>query len=231
MDYAKQLDAFLQWLYTNNISSTSQLLYHTLLMLNHQQQWAEYFGQSTPSLCNIINVSENTLKRARDELKENRLIHFIPGKNRGDMTQYHIPCLYKVDIEESGEKQEKNKKNKVSNIDTFSERSDQKVSMTDTLNSSDIQKVSNTDTLNSDISQKVSNIDTLTPKINQKVSMIDTLNSNNTQKVSITDTFSNWSDQKVSNMDTINSQQNVVQCQEVESEEDKISPEVIEAWT
>lgn len=95
MNYEKQYRAFLQYLQANKLDPYEQLLYHTLLMLNFQYGCPEYFEQTNPSLCALLNISKNTLKKSREGLKEKNLIDFISGNQKGDITKYMIVQLYK----------------------------------------------------------------------------------------------------------------------------------------
>jgi len=90
MNYIKQLNAFYDWLQANTLSSSAQLLYHV------KCGWIEYFQRTNQSLCGIMGVSENTLKRARNELKQKYLINFRSARKKGEITSYKIIELYKV---------------------------------------------------------------------------------------------------------------------------------------
>lgn len=99
MNYIKQLNALYDWLQSNRLSSSAQLLYHTLLMINNRCGWTEWFERTNQSLCGLIGIDEKTLIRARNELKQKGLIDFKSGSKKGEITRYKI-----IDLTSAGEK-------------------------------------------------------------------------------------------------------------------------------
>ena len=95
MNYIKQLNAFFDWLQRNSLSSSAQLLYYTLLVVNNSCGWIESFGRTNQSLSAIMGVSVNTLLKARNELQQKDLISFKKGR-KSDVTKYSITKLYEV---------------------------------------------------------------------------------------------------------------------------------------
>lgn len=94
MNYIKQLNAYYDWLQSNSLSSSAQLLYHTLLMVNNRCGWTEQFQRTNQSLCGVMGIDEKTLIKARNMLKQSNLIEFIPSKKKGEPTKYQILKLY-----------------------------------------------------------------------------------------------------------------------------------------
>ena len=99
MNYIKQLNALYDWLQSNHLSASAQLLYHTLLMINNSCGWTEWFQRTNQSICGLIGIDEKTLIRARNELKQKGLIDFKSGSKKGEITRYKI-----IDLTSAGEK-------------------------------------------------------------------------------------------------------------------------------
>lgn len=99
MNYIAQLNCFFDSLQSNYYSSTAQLLYHTLLMINNKCGWIDWFQRTNQSICDLTGMSENTLKRARNELKQLELIDFIQATKKGQITKYKIIMVSKCGVE------------------------------------------------------------------------------------------------------------------------------------
>lgn len=83
MNYIKQINAFEQWLETNHLSSSAQLLWYKLMNLFNKSGWSEWISVDNQRLMAAIKVSrEVTLKKVRDELLQTGLIEFEKGKKR-----------------------------------------------------------------------------------------------------------------------------------------------------
>lgn len=95
MNYMTQLNAFYELLQGNPMTSSEQLLYHTLLMVNNACGWLKWFQRTNQSLCGLIGIDEKTLIGARNKLKQRELIDFIPAKKKGEVTKYRIVELFK----------------------------------------------------------------------------------------------------------------------------------------
>lgn len=106
MNYIRELNAFYDWLQCNRLSTTAELLYHTLLMVNNRVGWTEWFQQTNQALAGLMGISVNTLKRARAELKQKGFIDFRPSSKKNEVTTYKILGV------------PSQTKNKVSNFDT-----------------------------------------------------------------------------------------------------------------
>lgn len=96
MNYLELLNRFYDLLQCSQVSNNAQLLYYTLLQIDNKCSWSDWFSRTNISLCGMMGVSENAMKRARAELKQMGLIDFKPSKRRGESTQYHI-CSARVD--------------------------------------------------------------------------------------------------------------------------------------
>ncbi|SMB97825.1 Helix-turn-helix domain-containing protein [Thermanaeromonas toyohensis ToBE] len=129
MNYIHQLNTFYDWLQCNRLSSSAQLLYHTLLMVNNRAGWTEWFQITNQALCGLMDVSENTLKRARNELKQKGLIEFKPSFKRNERTAYRIIPFDKVSKFDT---QSDTKQFSVSKIDTEVDTKTELVSKFDT---------------------------------------------------------------------------------------------------
>lgn len=98
MNYLELLNRFYDLLQCSQVSNNAQLLYYTLLQIDNKCSWLDWFSRTNVSLCGMMGVSENAMKRARAELKQMGLIDFKPSKRRGESTQYHI-CTVRKDIQ------------------------------------------------------------------------------------------------------------------------------------
>lgn len=133
MNSNQVLEQFYYWLQENSLSSNAIALYTILLALKQKSKNELYVRKSNEFLCSILNISENTLKKARDELKNNGLIDFEITTGRKNITKYLVL------LPESCNQIEVSKK--VSEFDTFCES--QSPSLDNTENNKDTeQKVS-----------------------------------------------------------------------------------------
>lgn len=90
MGYLELLNRFYDLLQRSQVSNNAQLLYYTLLQIDNKCSWSDWFSRTNISLCGMMGISENAMKRSRAELKQMGLIDFKPSKRRGESTQYHI---------------------------------------------------------------------------------------------------------------------------------------------
>ncbi len=92
MNYIKQINAFEQWLETNHLSSSAQLLWYKLMNLFNKSGWSEWISVDNQRLMAAIKVSrEVTLKKVRDELLQTGLIEFEKGKKA-------VPNRYRIKV-------------------------------------------------------------------------------------------------------------------------------------
>lgn len=90
MNYIKQINGFEQWLETNHLSSSAQLLWYKLMNLFNKSGWNEWISVDNQRLMAAIKVSrEATLIKVRDELIEAGLIELQKGK-KGFPNRYKI---------------------------------------------------------------------------------------------------------------------------------------------
>lgn len=94
MNYIEMLNRFYDIVQGGQVSSSAQLLYHTLLAINNKCGWIDWFARSNASLFGLLRISEKNLINARNELKQLGLIDFVTSKKRGTSTKYRI--LYQV---------------------------------------------------------------------------------------------------------------------------------------
>lgn len=93
--YEKLMCEFENYLISNNISTTAQILYHKLVYLSYKNNWKD-FSISNTDLARLLGIkSLHTLLSCRDELIENNLIiKYIKDENKTfskkNVTKYKI---------------------------------------------------------------------------------------------------------------------------------------------
>lgn len=95
-DFLKALDYRLM---EDGLTSTEQLLYHTLLMINNRKRWVDWFPCTDVYLTELMGMGRTAMKNARNGLKQAGLIDFKVSKRRGESTTYHICdefCTYSI---------------------------------------------------------------------------------------------------------------------------------------
>lgn len=81
MTYLDYLNGFNQWLETNALPASSQLMFYKLLHVFNRAGWPEYVGVDNLRLMTMIGIkSKTTALLARDKLVEAGLIRFRRGK-------------------------------------------------------------------------------------------------------------------------------------------------------
>ena len=181
MNSNQVLEQFYNWLQENSLSSNAIALYTILLALKQKSKNELYVRKSNEFLCSILNISENTLKKARNELKNNGLIDFEITTGRKNITKYLVL------LPESCNQIKVSKK--VSEFDTFPD------TFSDTFCESQSPGLDNT-VENKDIEQKVSTKGS--KKVSIKESKFDTFS----------DTFSESEEQENPYFSTVSNQQN-----------------------
>lgn len=114
-DFLKALDYRLM---EDGLTSTEQLLYHTLLMINNRKRWVDWFPCTDVYLTELMGMGRTAMKNARNGLKQAGLIDFKVSKRRGESTTYHICdefCTYSIGLQTcnkqtSNEQQTRNKR-------------------------------------------------------------------------------------------------------------------------
>ena len=72
----------------NPLTPTEQALYHELVSICNEEEWAVVFTCSNYDLCSPLQISENSLDKARFRLIQVGLIHYRSGKSRRQYGQY-----------------------------------------------------------------------------------------------------------------------------------------------
>ena len=90
MTYIERLNAFYAFLKRQPLSPQAKLLYYTLLQIDNERGWAQWFGVTNAHLCMFIGIGEKTLIRARKELADQRLIDVQASRTRGVATRYTL---------------------------------------------------------------------------------------------------------------------------------------------
>lgn len=70
------------------LSPASQLLYHELVAICNELKWKEVFRKKGSDLCCVLNMSEKTLIKSRNELSDAGLIYFKSSRDK------RIGCYY-----------------------------------------------------------------------------------------------------------------------------------------
>ncbi len=95
MTYIEYLNGFNQWLETNTLPSSSQLLYFKLLNVFNRMRWPEYVQLDNLRLMIMLDgASKTTVIKARDNLIEAGFILYQPGR-KGVQGRYALSLRYK----------------------------------------------------------------------------------------------------------------------------------------
>ena len=76
MNYIKEINAFYIKMETEALSTGAVALWHALLHINNRAGWIKRFTVAAAVLCYKTGLSESGFRRARQELREKRLISF-----------------------------------------------------------------------------------------------------------------------------------------------------------
>lgn len=99
MTYIDYLNDFNQWLETNALPASSQLLYYKLLYVFNRAGWPEDVGVDNLRLMVMLDgASKTTVIRARDKLISCGFIDYYKGK-KGAPNRYALSLRYKNDTE------------------------------------------------------------------------------------------------------------------------------------
>lgn len=98
MNYIKDMNAFFDWLETNQLDSTTQLLWFHLMGIANKSGWPEWFTVANITLQAKIGISENTLIKHRNYLKQfGRIDYISQGKKKaGKYHIIHFAALFEV---------------------------------------------------------------------------------------------------------------------------------------
>jgi hypothetical protein len=76
MNYIKEMNAFFDWLETNPSEATTQLLWFHLMGIANKSGWPEWFTVANITLQAKVGISENTLIKHRNYLKQSGRIEY-----------------------------------------------------------------------------------------------------------------------------------------------------------
>lgn len=110
------------------LTVTEQALYHELVALCNEDGWGEYFTCSNAELCDSLQITKNTLVKARAMLIQVGLICFESGKSRRTFSNYSFPTTsnFDIDKEQTRSNIEPEQTATRSNIDTVPHPKEQK---------------------------------------------------------------------------------------------------------
>ncbi|GIN86953.1 DNA damage-inducible protein DnaD [Heyndrickxia sporothermodurans] len=80
MNYIKELNAFYDWLEINELSPSAINLWYALMHINNKAGWVETFTVAESVLCVKTGLTDRTLRKVRNELKQKGRIDFISRK-------------------------------------------------------------------------------------------------------------------------------------------------------
>lgn len=90
MTYIDYLNSFHQWLETNALPASSQLMYFKLLNIFNRAGWPEYVGVDNLRLMLMTGIkSEKTAIQARDRLADAGFIAYQKGR-KGTPNRYSL---------------------------------------------------------------------------------------------------------------------------------------------
>lgn len=96
LNYIKELNAFYDWLELNELSSSAINLWYALMHINNKAGWAETFTVAESVLSVKTGLTDRTIRKCRNELKQKGLIDFVSRKGGK-------PPIYKIISFETGE--------------------------------------------------------------------------------------------------------------------------------
>ena len=82
MNYIKELNAFYDWLELNELSPSAINLWYALMHINNKAGWTETFTVAESVLCVKTGLTDRTLRKVRNELKQKGRIDFISRKGK-----------------------------------------------------------------------------------------------------------------------------------------------------
>ncbi|WP_099188497.1 DnaD domain protein [Tepidibacter mesophilus] len=80
MNYLKEINAFYDWLETNELSASAVNLWFALMHINNKAGWVETFTVAESTLSIKTRLSGRTIRNARNELKQKERIDFKSRK-------------------------------------------------------------------------------------------------------------------------------------------------------
>lgn len=82
MNYIKEINAFYDWLELNDVSPSAINLWYALMHINNKSGWASSFTVAESVLCVKTGLSDRTLRKVRNELKQLGRIDFASRKGK-----------------------------------------------------------------------------------------------------------------------------------------------------
>ncbi|MCM3178552.1 hypothetical protein [Cytobacillus horneckiae] len=76
MNYIKELNAFYDWLELNELSASAINLWYALMHINNKAGWAETFTVAESVICVKTGLTDRTLRKVRNELKQKNRFYF-----------------------------------------------------------------------------------------------------------------------------------------------------------
>jgi len=70
------------------LTATEQALYHELVAICNDVEWEDVFNASNTELCNVLNIDQKTLIRARNSLIQSGLLYYKSGKSKRTHSLY-----------------------------------------------------------------------------------------------------------------------------------------------
>lgn len=91
MNYITEINAFEDWLETNPLPDTAQLMWYKLMCINNKCGWLDWFDLANTTLMAKMNISsEKTLISVRNILIDKGRIRYKPSGNRKKAGRYSI---------------------------------------------------------------------------------------------------------------------------------------------
>ncbi|MEK4029388.1 DnaD domain protein [Pseudobacillus sp. FSL P4-0506] len=82
MNYIKEINAFYDWLEINELSPSAINLWYALMHINNKAGWTDTFTVAESVLCVKTGLTDRTLRKVRNELKQKGRIDFISRKGK-----------------------------------------------------------------------------------------------------------------------------------------------------
>jgi DnaD/phage-associated family protein len=82
MNYIKEINAFYDWLELNELSPSAINLWYALMHINNKAGWTETFTVAESVLCVKTGLTDRTLRKVRNELKQKGRIDFTSRKGK-----------------------------------------------------------------------------------------------------------------------------------------------------
>jgi DnaD/phage-associated family protein len=95
VNYIKEMNAFYDWLELNELSPSAINLWYALMHINNKAGWIETFTVAESVLCVKTGLTDRTLRKVRNELKQKRRIDFISRKGKAPV--YRIISFFSTE--------------------------------------------------------------------------------------------------------------------------------------